>query len=366
MVFCHNCGIQHPKGTLFCTNCGSRLLPILPVNETPGHHQQINGKSLGPADLLQITNELNYNANIPTKVPTTCKGCGLPLPDDLLVENLQGHRALVSNVRTITIMFLIPLLGSALILYSIATTHPISSVISLALQPPFIVGAFLWLIPFVMLIVKGKRLLKEVGVTNVYCPSCLEKARAVDHSVTDNRSSSVLASEQMRFYENNLEKGKDGSFKLFAFLLIPGLIFGWLYGTYVKGMDFQSNLIASIFCLILLSVIFCLAISRFRTPQSVGITPTSVVMVLDKGRRVTIPFDKISWVTMVMDSQQLKDPSKSGGSVRVGRSRNLRMTYWVKREIALDIREAYRAYRGVYPPNGLDTKPNPQTRNEAI
>jgi hypothetical protein len=63
-----------------------------------------------------------------------------------------------------------------------------------------------------------------------------------------------------------------------------------------------------------------------------------------------------------MDVRRLKDISNAMGTIDVGRRGIFQMTYRIKREIALDLREAYRACLGDYPPNGYDTEPEPKKR----
>jgi len=257
------------------------------------------------------------------------------------------------------VLFLILLAGLAMVFFSIGELRFTSALFSQAMFYLFLVGVFLSAYPFLILAMKGTRLFKNIEGTSYYCPSCLKTIKDDQGTVSGDRDlPTILASGRSKHYENDVKPDRKGLVFLMIGILVPGLIFGWLYGAYVKGFDFQANLEATLFSMALVAGILLFVSSRFVTPRSVDIEPNGVIVESKRGRRKTIHFDKITWLNIVMDVQQLKDYQNATGTIDVGRGGIFQMNYRIKREIALEIREAYRACRGVYPPNGLDVKPD--------
>jgi FtsH-binding integral membrane protein len=312
---------------------------------------------------LPLGRELKNAAVTLNNVPTTCRRCGLPLSYDQNEENERARRADISNTKTVLIMFLIPLAGLVTAFFSISKLQLTSSLFSQSVFYLFLTGVFLTACPFLILAMKGTRLFKKIEGTSYYCPSCLKKIREDQRErVNDGSLSAILVSGQSKHYENDAKQSHKGTVFLIVGILVPGLIFGWLYGAYVKEFSFQANLEATLFSMALFAGTIAFVLSRFITPKSVDITPDTVVVVMKRGRRKIIPFGRITWLNVAMDVRQLKDISNAIGTIDVGRRGIFQMTYRIKREIALDIREAYKACLGDYLPNGYDTEPEPQER----
>lgn len=355
MVFCHNCGKPQPEGTLFCTNCGSKLQRVDNNNRPPT--KPMSGAQAPPESLNQNPFSHKYEVSYPLptgQVPTVCIGCQRSLPEEQIQRNVQCQQAKKSNVLIITIMLLFPLIGSVLILSSIGQSHyTLSRLVTL---PSFAIGVLLCAIPFMMLILKRNRLFKKVEGESRYCPDCLESMRALQQQrMNQSYESRTVPSVQSRHYENNIETNTKWLIKFVIGIFIPIILFFGLYTIYVRGWSVSSYVEFSLVMLAIFGGVIGLVIWQSPTPKSVDITPNSIVMELRSGRQVTVPFNEMTWVSLVMDPQQFKDISKANGHVIVGKGAT-RWTYHVKREIILELREAYRAQCGVYPPNGFNVK----------
>ncbi len=249
-------------------------------------------------------------------------------------------------------MFAIPLVGMVTAFFSIGELEITSTLLG---QPYFfllLIGLILTLCPFIILATKGKRLFKDIGGTNYYCSSCLGRLSNDRSAKSEGRGlNATLASGRTKHYENEVRKDK-GFILVMMAVMISGLIFGWLYGTYVKGWDSQETLETMGFFMVLVSGIFAYVLLRNVTPRSVEITSNGVIVEVKRERWKTIPFDKITWLNVIMDVQKIRDLPNAVGLIYVGKRGILQMSYRIRREIALDVREAYRANRGVYPPNG--------------
>jgi len=247
------------------------------------------------------------------------------------------------------------LVGSALIIYSLMTSG--SSWASLELVLVYILSVILLAIPFIMLVTKKGNLFKKIEGTCYYCPDCLERMAKTQSQASGKGQ--IIENEalgRMVRYVNDVENDNKGTVKFLVLLMIPCLIFGWLYGTYVKNMSLESNATTMLLLVIVFAGIFLFVQRRIITPRFVVITPASVEMELKNGRKVNIPFEKLTWVSVLMDVSKYKNPSKAVGLIDVGKNRSLsQITYVIRRDIALDLREAYRANRGIYPPNGLES-----------
>ena len=164
------------------------------------------------------------------------------------------------------------------------------------------------------------------------------------------------------FYEsvhfvNDIENGMKGVFKWLLLMLILAVLFGWWYGNYILHMSFENNLDTTLYLVAIYIGLVGFLYWKSRTPKSVDITSNSILMELRWGRTAIIPLDKRIWVMVLIDHRTENDPRKDMGHVDVGRIWLLQTTYYVKREIALEIREAFRAYRGFYPPNDWESPP---------
>ncbi|MBI0583921.1 MAG: zinc ribbon domain-containing protein [Methanomassiliicoccus sp.] len=363
MVFCRNCGKQHSGGARFCTACGSRMLKDLHEHDVLKRPQpkrnRVENTYASPSDAI----ELESIAVTSNNVPTACHRCGLSLPDNQREVNERARKADLSNVKAVLVMFLIPMVGMGMVFFSIGKLQLTSMVFSQAMFYLFLIGVFLSACPFLLLALKGKRLFKNTEGTSYYCSRCLKIIREDQRDILNNRDlPAILAPGQSKHFENDVKQNHKGTVLLMIGLIIPGLIFGWLYGAYVKGFSFQANLEATLFSMAFVAGILTFVLSRFVTPRSIDIAPSGVVVESKRGRRKTIHFDKITWLNVIMDIQQLKDHPNDTGTIYVGRRGIIQMSYRIKREIALEVRNAYRAYRGVYPPNGYDAISGPQAR----
>jgi hypothetical protein len=165
------------------------------------------------------------------------------------------------------------------------------------------------------------------------------------------------------FYEsvhfvNDIENGLKGLFKWLLLMLIFLVLLSWWYGNYILHMSFENNVNSILFLIASYIVLVGFLYWTSRTPRSVDITPNSILMELRWGRTAIIPLDKRIWVMVLIDHRTENDPRKDVGHVDVGRfTPPFQTTYYVKREIALEIREAFRAYRGFYPPNHWESPP---------
>jgi hypothetical protein len=207
-----------------------------------------------------------------------------------------------------------------------------------------------------MLVVKKRNLFKKVEGTCYYCPDCLERMAKTQSqaSVKGQIIENAALGRSVR-YVNDVENGNKGTIKFFVLLMIPCLIFCWLIGTFVTNESLESNAMFMLWFVVLVAGIFLFVLWNIKTPRFVVITPASVEMELKNGRKVNIPFEKLTWVSVSMDVSKYKNPSKAVGHVVVGKIRLLQITYVIKRDVALDLREAYRANCGIYPPNGWES-----------
>ncbi len=321
--------------------------------KSPGDMENRSPAPLGPippySELGGVHPALMNNAT------TACKSCCRPLSDEQIKINAQCQQADRNNVRTIMLLFALPLLASVLLLLSMDTIGS-----WLGIQ-----GLWLLFLLFIILsmflaisILWGKWSIKNVGGSSYYCPECLEMIGASQQQrLGENRRSRIISPGQSKRYENDIETDNRGIVIFLLVLIVSCIVFSWFYGIYILRSSVESTFEATLFGLALVLCMYGYAFWKSPTPASVEITQTSVIMELKRGRRVTIPFDKITWVSVSLDAQRIEDLSKATGSVTIGKIRALRTDYTIKRETALDIREAYRAYCGSYPPGGSGAAP---------